>query len=289
MIVTVFDWDDTLMSTTDYFRREAISERTSGDGEDSPDSSPTLSIKYPALTKRIRALLSAALSKGHVYIITNGEIGWVYKCIDENLVDEETGQPPRDLLERVHLLSTVDCGIARDTDVENRKTAALSRIGGMFNRRGAPHRLVAFGDCVYDREGVLMLKYKISKYTYVTNVKMMSRPDVHTLLAQQELLLKNFNGFYSGKHHDVMTAMVYDQSSGSGNLGNIVWALAPYEEDEECSEYREVTDDGSYGDLDPDSILNMTGGGPWDIQTVVAEVVERLVFTVEDMNEEISG
>jgi hypothetical protein len=171
MIVTVFDWDDTLMATTHLVQEEE---------EHKP-------VTFPELSTSIKQLLAVALELGHVYIITNAEIAWIQKCIEENLIDCDH------ILDRVHVLSTVDSGIAKITNLEIRKTVAFGRIKGMFNRRGAMHHLICMGDCFYDRDAAIDLRDKIEEHTYVKSVKFLHRPDVKTLLFQQKVCLDTFN------------------------------------------------------------------------------------------------
>jgi hypothetical protein len=180
MIVTVFDWDDTLMATTHLIQS-------------------TPGVVFPELSESIKKLITIALGLGHVYIITNAEIGWVQKCIDENLIDCEH------ILNRVHMLSTPDTGIAKITSIETRKTVAFSRIKGMFNKRGRMHHLICMGDCFYDREAALNLKERISEHTYVKNVKFLHRPDLETLLFQQKICIDTFYTLLmSPQHLDLM-------------------------------------------------------------------------------------
>lgn len=176
MIVTVFDWDDTLMATTHLIKL----------------STPAT---FPELSLSIKKLLGVALEAGHVYIITNAEIAWVQKCIDENLIDCEN------LLDRVHVLSTVDTGISKMTSIESRKTVAFSRIKGMFNKRGSMHHLICMGDCFYDREAALNIKEQICEHTYVKNVKFLHRPDLKTLLFQQKVCLDTFKTLLMNPQH----------------------------------------------------------------------------------------
>ena len=177
MIVTVFDWDDTLMATTHFFH-------TSND------------IKLPVLSQHIKKCLNRALDYGHVYIITNGEILWVKYCIENNLIGCE------DILERIHLLSTVDSGISGVTELKQRKISAFDRIGGLFNSRGdIKHHLVCFGDCIYDRDACEYLRKKIGDYTFVKSIKLIRRPKLEALIAQQKVIYKIYPTLLMSSQH----------------------------------------------------------------------------------------
>ena len=172
MIVTVWDWDDSLFSTTYLFKL----------GVDT--------VQFPELSKSIKICLDMALNVGHVYIITNGERGWVQKCITDHLVYCDS------ILERVHILSTVDTGLSSIHDLKWRKIAAFDRISGMFRSRtpkGEMHHLICFGDCAYDRTASQHIREKIRTNTYVKNVKLVSKPSLKTLLLEQ----KNIQNVYS--------------------------------------------------------------------------------------------
>lgn len=186
MIVTVFDWDDTLMATTHLIQSK-------------------LPLTFPELSKSIKRLLNVALAAGHVYIITNAEIAWVQKCIDENLIDCTT------ILNRVHMISTVDTGISKITTLEMRKIVAFSRIKGLFNKRGRMHQLICMGDCIYDREASLTLKDSIEENAYVKNVKFLHHPDLQTILFQQKTCIDNYNILLRQQCH--LDLMLSDSSS----------------------------------------------------------------------------
>ena len=164
MIVTVWDWDDTLMATSFLFR---LGVNT---------------VRFPELSKSIKRCLELSLKAGHVYIITNGEGDWVRQCITENLVDCDN------ILERVHLLSTVDTGLSNITSVKQRKLNAFDRISGMFNKRKVMHHLICFGDCMYDRKASDHIREKIGSFTYVKNIKFTNKPSLSDLLREQEVI-----------------------------------------------------------------------------------------------------
>jgi hypothetical protein len=169
MIVTIFDWDDTLFATTYYKNIDLYT------------------VKFPELSTSIIKCLSLALIAGSVYIITNGERAWVKRCIKRHLIGCD------DIIERVHLVSTVDSGISKLTSLERCKIVAFSLIAGHFNKRGSMHHLICFGDCDYDREAAETMRIKISDTTYIKNIKMLRKPNLKILLAQHNLIHNIYN------------------------------------------------------------------------------------------------
>lgn len=181
MIVTVFDFDDTLFPTSYLINMNVKT------------------VKFVDLSESIKKLLNKALSVGHVYIITNGERDWVKQCIAEYLVDCD------DILNRVHLLSTVNSGISNITSIKQRKIIAFDRLIGLFTPSNDKyHHFISFGDCMYDRQASYYIRKKIQNTTFVKNVKLISEPTLKELLREHNVILTIYNTLLmSNKHLDL--------------------------------------------------------------------------------------
>lgn len=178
MIVTIFDWDDTLMCTTQVTQLS----RT---------------VQFTELSANIVALLTLAKAYGPVFIVTNASREWVYDCVFKYLSPEVEV-----LVNSVGLLSTVNSGISQAYPVELRKTVAFDKMNRMFTKRGSgKHTLLCLGDCENDRIAANTLREKIGGITYVKNIKFVPEPTLEMLLTEQKICLELLPSFYAENTH----------------------------------------------------------------------------------------
>lgn len=166
MRIIVFDWDDTLFPTTYLLSKNEDPE-----------------LEFPLISQNIKTLLSIAKKYGHVYIITNAHILWVEKCILNHLIDCE------DILKNVHIISTINSGIANYTAVPLRKTVAFQRVTGLFTGRSVDNQFISLGDSEYDRAACVYLREKL-RGVLIKSIKFSNVPDYKQLLAQQNKILE---------------------------------------------------------------------------------------------------
>jgi hypothetical protein len=183
MIITIFDWDDTLMCTSEI---TLFGNR--------PD--------FTQLSANIVGLLKLAKSYGPVFIVTNASREWVYDCIFKYLTAEV-----EELVNSVGLLSTINSGIANEHPVEMRKTVAFSKMISMFSKRGK-HTLLSLGDCENDRNAANAIREKIGSpamgsgsFAYVKNIKFVPQPTMDVLLTEQKICLELLPSFYAENSH----------------------------------------------------------------------------------------
>jgi hypothetical protein len=185
MIITIFDWDDTLMCTSEITGRGRFAN-----------------LDFTQISANIASLLRLAKRYGPVFIVTNASREWVYDCIFKHLTAEV-----EELVNSVGLLSTINSGIASQHPVEMRKTVAFSKMIGMFSKRGK-HTLLCLGDCENDRNAANAIREKIGSpttssgsFAYVKNIKFVPEPTLEVLLTEQKICLELLPSFYAENTH----------------------------------------------------------------------------------------
>jgi len=191
MIVTIFDWDDTLMCTSHILNREGNS------GDNSEGNSQTTLEKYEKISHNICELISIAKAHGTVFIVTNASLRWVHECIFKNLTPEV-----EEMMKSVGIFSTVDSGIAEKYDFPDRKKIAFAKLNGLFNKRNnTKHTLLCIGDCNHDRDAANHTREKIRDSTYVKNIKFIQAPSLDILISQQNLCISILPSLYTSEVH----------------------------------------------------------------------------------------
>ncbi len=207
MIVTIFDWDDTLMCTSHMIWENKMRDNLNGNEGNNGneegnrgnrgDTETVGNASYLQIASNICTLISTAKSYGTVFIVTNASIEWVYDCIFKTLTKDV-----EDVIRSVAIFSTVNSGISDKHDVPFRKTVAFAKLSGLFNvRNDTKHTLLCMGDCSYDRDASNNIREKIKDSTYVKNIKFASQPTLDMLISQQNICISMLPSLYSTQLH----------------------------------------------------------------------------------------
>lgn len=188
--VVIFDWDDTLLSSTWLSLR--------GLRLDSPAVVPAdAAAQLDTLGGSVVQLLMRAMSYGEVVIITNAETGWVELSARKFMPAV------------VPLLSKVRVVSARSTyepmypdSPSDWKLAAfqceLTAAGAA--RRGALRHVLSFGDSVHERTAIHEATRKLEG-ALTKSVKFVERPSLEQLKRQVELVGSCFDDICSHDGH----------------------------------------------------------------------------------------
>jgi len=162
MIITIFDFDDTLFATSAF------------------ENEPTESLE---LTVSIDALLLKAAQMGEIIIVTNATTSWVELCLQRYLSKSEYLKM---FIQRVY--STIDSIPDLKKDDQSRwKTRAFKKVLKPFFKNKESHTLFTFGDSKFDRDAAIKIK-ETYKNVAVKSVKLMQRPTLKVLLYEHYLL-----------------------------------------------------------------------------------------------------
>ena len=171
MIITVFDFDDTLFPTTHFeLQPQGVSDRIGSIG---------LSISL---------LLENAMRFGKVYIITNAQMEWINGCL-------RWLPGCSDLGERIRIVSTRDEGYAVG-DFATWKTNAFHSILREDFANDETHSLLAFGDMMFDRQAAMSIKEWYPNVV-VKSLLMSFRPSISGLLRQHSIILYNMTYLFT--------------------------------------------------------------------------------------------
>ena len=195
--VIIFDWDDTLLASS-WLARNRMTL-------DEPHIVPSFVTKpMSELGASVCTLLTAALERGPVVIITNAETGWVemsaHKFMPEvlPLLRKVRVISARSTYESQFPDSPSDWKVAAFTQELTASFGTAKAIRGM--RRAAPRRaVISFGDSVYERTAVHAAATRLkSTFNVVTkSVKFVERPSVEQVRRQVDLV--------AGCLHDICT------------------------------------------------------------------------------------
>jgi hypothetical protein len=175
MIITVFDFDDTIFATSHFFGKDKF--------------------ECVELSNSINQILEIASKYGHVFIITNAEKKWVNKCVEKYL-------PGCHILSKYIgcIFSTIDNGLTKDNHVSIWKTIAFQKKLELYFQDAYRHDLICFGDNPYDRIAALNIKEKY-KNVVVKNTLMIENPSLDHLLQQHKIIIKVFESLSSYEGH----------------------------------------------------------------------------------------
>jgi murein L,D-transpeptidase YafK len=181
MIISIFDFDDTLFATSHL--REKIQE-----SEHYPQ------FQLPELAENILKLLRMANQHGKVYIATSAQREWVEICVRDHLPN---GQEIYDLVE---IVSVFDDEIQKKFEIPQWKTQLfLSKFSHHF-KEGHKEEIVAYGDSQYDRNAALNMKSLFPNIT-VKNILFEQCPSLKNLLEQQKTVISHFKYIYDYQGH----------------------------------------------------------------------------------------
>lgn len=172
MIITVFDFDDTLFPTTEYNSNK--------------------NIDYELLTNSINDLLQGVLIRSNkVFIITNASIEWIQICCEKmKNVD----------FSKIIIKSTIQEAMNTGPASEWKKNMFEKFLSEYFIHEtpNTIQELVCFGDTLYDRYASDNMK-KLFPHSIVKNFKFQEKPTFFDLIGQQSLVKQFLNHIYDFK------------------------------------------------------------------------------------------
>lgn len=183
MIITIFDFDDTLFPTSHLI-----------------DKRKFLKDEYIFDDKQINKLCSNLkelykISKNNsdkLHIITNAEKSWVQQCLKKFLYNCS------DIFLNIEIISSVDEGFSHNRDRGMWKTYTFIFKLFQYFGDGKNHELLAFGDCIFDREASMNIK-KVFPNVTVKNITLLSKPNIHEFLIEQEAMIHTIENLYKHK------------------------------------------------------------------------------------------
>lgn len=167
MFITIFDFDDTLFSTTHSLTEEQLD--------------------YTELSNSINLLLELAIQQSDLcYIITNAEISWIKLCIEKYLKDCDL------FTKNIKFFSTVDNGYDIDEVVQNWKKDAFLKVLEPYISDSQKHDILSIGDSEHDRKAIINLGEKYPNVN-IKSVLFIEKPKIDYLIRQHKTIQDNFN------------------------------------------------------------------------------------------------
>jgi hypothetical protein len=185
--VIVFDWDDTLLSSTFLSARQLRL-----------DSDPLRVAEYSQplreLESAVIAVITQALTCGEVHIITNAETGWV------QLSAQKFIPAVLPILQRVSILSARSTYETRypDSPLKWKFYGFQEKLANLFTETKKLKNILSFGDSHVEREAVRAVTRGFPN-TRCKSVKFAERPTIEQLRRQLELVT---NCFHYIHNHD---------------------------------------------------------------------------------------
>jgi hypothetical protein len=181
--VIIFDWDDTLLCTSQLSALAASGK------------APPVSL-YNALrgvAKAAGSLLAAAGRLGRTFIITNAIDGWVQysaaKWVPELLP----------ALEHVDVISARSRHEPSCSDIWQWKTRAFLDVQGQLDDEAVTN-LLAVGDSDFEMNAVQVMGKKFSR-SLVKTIRFQANPSPHDLCKELQLFLKKFRKIVEAGRH----------------------------------------------------------------------------------------
>jgi hypothetical protein len=190
--VIVFDWDDTLLSST--FLASAGYRL---DSNMALASEPLLDA-LSQLSSSVCSLLKLASSFGRVCIITNAETGWVELSCAKFLPQVLP------LLSQLNITilsarSTFECQYP-DSPLKWKSCAFESLLGELLSTFHISKNILSFGDSHVEREAVRSVTMHIQN-TFCKSVKFAERPTCEQLKRQIDLVVNCFEYLHTHNNH----------------------------------------------------------------------------------------
>lgn len=175
--IIIFDWDDTLFSTSFLKKIGAFNNSFS--------NSKKIFAKIKKLEKKVEKVLSLSIEKGYTFIITNSDEGWVQ---ESSRIFYPQVFP---LLHKISILSSRKLfQHIYPNDSSKWKTETFRQISNYF-KRDIKTKIICIGDSFSEIEA----SKKMANYfaqAYVKTVKFKTDPDISCLISQVNLLLSQF-------------------------------------------------------------------------------------------------
>mmetsp|Transcript_12622 Transcript_12622/g.20891 ORF Transcript_12622/g.20891 Transcript_12622/m.20891 type:complete len:335 (+) Transcript_12622:77-1081(+) len=171
--VIIFDWDDTLLCTSYLNQREGQSMH------------PTIQRCLREIGKKTVALLEAAISMGHTFIITNAMEGWVEHSASKYIPEVLP------VLQKVRVISArTKYEVMYPTDVAKWKISAFLDVQRQLDLPIITN-LNSFGDSNYEMDAATKMGEEFSQ-ALVKTIKFREHPSPEELMKQLELVIQKF-------------------------------------------------------------------------------------------------
>lgn len=187
--VIIFDWDDTLMSSS-WLAQNGLRL-------DEPAVVPPAAMKQLAMLEAsVIPLLRRAKTHGHVCIITNAETGWVEMSAKRFM----PGVLPH--LEDVHVLSARSTYEPRfpDSPSDWKLHAFFQKICDAYGAFPADIRknVLSFGDSIHERHAIHKVMTRVTNAN-TKSIKFVERPTLEQLKRQVDLISSCFDDIATHK------------------------------------------------------------------------------------------
>jgi len=186
--VIFLDWDDTLLCSS------VLSDQ--GIKLDSDMESATeLVSQLEELSDYVISVLNVAMTYGNVYIITNGETGWVQLSAQKFLPSVVP------ILEKLHIFSARSTFEPQfpDSPVKWKFHAFLESLSQEFADSHCTKNVLSFGDSNTEREAIRLVTKDLPN-TRTKSIKFAERPTIEQLQRQLELVSNCLQ--YISNHED---------------------------------------------------------------------------------------
>lgn len=186
--VIFLDWDDTLLCSS------VLSD--SGIKLDSDMESATeLVSQLEELSDYVISVLNVAMTYGNVYIVTNGETGWVQLSAQKFLPSVVP------ILEKLHIFSARSTFEPQfpDSPVKWKYHAFLESLSQEFADSHCMKNVLSFGDSNTEREAIRLVTKDLPN-TRTKSIKFAERPTIEQLQRQLELVSNCLQ--YISNHED---------------------------------------------------------------------------------------
>ena len=175
--IIIFDWDDTLFSTS-YLNKLGVFHNNFS-------NSKQIYEKIKKLEKKVEKVLSLSIEKGHTFIITNSDEGWVQES--SRIFYPEVFP----LLQKISILSSRELfQHIYPNDSSKWKIETFKKIANYFKKD-----IITKIICIGDSFSEFKASKKLASYftqAYVKTVKFKTEPDITCLISQLTLLLSQF-------------------------------------------------------------------------------------------------
>ena len=180
--IIIFDWDDTLLPTSFLSPGGIFSPNIKLTKDDT--------LKLIELEKIVHKILTNAIQKGDVFIITNAGKGWVEFSASRfypNIVD---------ILPKINIISArAEYENAFPGESNKWKIQAFLGLQRIFNVKLVSN-IICFGDSLLEMQAGKILGSKFSE-AFVKTIKFKEIPKIEELLKQLSVVSQQFNYIYS--------------------------------------------------------------------------------------------
>ena len=180
--IIIFDWDDTLLPTSFLSPGGIFSPNIKLSKDDT--------LKLIELEKIVYKILTNAIQKGDVFIITNAGKGWVEFSASRfypNIVD---------ILPKINIISArAEYENAFPGESNKWKIQAFLNLQRIFNLKLVSN-IICFGDSLLEMQAGKILGSKFSE-AFVKTIKFKETPKMEELLKQLSVVNQQFNYIYS--------------------------------------------------------------------------------------------